>query len=71
MSKLYELMGIIYDYDDFISHWIGGERADLYETDEGKRASEVADELFMKASKIIDNLRDEETCRKSIEELWD
>lgn len=36
MSKLDELLGIIYDYDDLLSYWLGGTRAFLYETDEGK-----------------------------------
>lgn len=58
MSKLEELMNIIYDYDDFLAHWIAGECADLYETDEGKSAYEVTKELKEQAFEIIEKLRD-------------
>lgn len=67
MSKLDELLGIIYDYDDLLSYWLGGTRAFLYETDEGKTASEVADNLRNRAVEIIGQLKSEEELNKAIE----
>ena len=57
MSKLDELIGIIYDYDGLLSYWLGGTRAFLYETDEGKTASEVADNLKNRVIEIIKQLK--------------
>lgn len=67
MSKLDELIGIIYDYDDLLSYWLSGTRAFFYETDEGKSASEVADNLRNRAIEIIEQLKAEEELNKVIE----
>ena len=58
MSKLDELLGIIYDYDDLLSYWLGDTRAFLYKTDEGKTASEIADRLRNRAIEIIEQLEE-------------
>lgn len=70
MNKLDELLGIIYDYDDFLSYWLDGIRAHLYETNEGENAYEVADKLRNRAIEIIEQLKAEEELNKVIES-WD
>lgn len=70
MNKLDELLGIIYDYDDFLSYWFDGIRVHLYETNEGENAYEVADKLRNRAIEIIEQLKAEEELNKVIES-WD
>lgn len=59
MSKLDDLMNIIYDYDALVSHWLDGDRACLYETGDGKSAYEFADELREQAFEVIEVLQEE------------
>lgn len=58
MSKLYDLIDIIYDYDALVEHWLDGDIASLYETSDGKSAYDFVDELRNTAFEIIDSLRE-------------
>lgn len=57
MSKLDDLVDIIYDYDSLVEHWLDGDIASLYETGDGKNAYDFADELRNKAFEIIESMR--------------
>lgn len=58
MSKLDNLMDIIYDYDALVEHWLDGDIASLYETGDGKSAYDFADELRENAFEIIESLKE-------------
>lgn len=62
MSKLDDLIDIIYDYDALVGHWLEGNRACFFETGDGKSAYEFADELRENAFKIIDGLKEGHQC---------
>lgn len=58
MSKLEDLINIIYNYDILVSHWLDGDRAYFFETGDGKNAYDFADELRNTAFEIIEELKE-------------